>query len=756
MELKIQDIYDALDTIPKRQIKLDDCQKKAIQFGEGPLWIIAGPGSGKTEVLVLRCLKLLCIDKINPKALILTTFTEKAARNIADRLTFYLSYLSKKYNELSDIDASQLRIGTLHKLCIRIMQEYRYKGYKNYKVLDEAAQRFFIFDRLDLCQPRVPFFDEPLWEHFSYLNRHQNPNQSNSRPYRWDRVEIASTLLDRIVEDYIDVDKLETSDHAAYRCLALAYKQYESAMETHYRCDFAYLQKKFNAFLDATIGRRFIEGDGSDEHPGIKYVLVDEYQDTNPIQEAIYFKLAGLEPHNLCVVGDDDQSLYRFRGGNVECMVNFSPVCEAKWGIPKEAVCQIPLAYNYRSHPAIVSWCSEYICSFNEMQVEGARVSGKSALEAHSTIFGDYPAAAFVNAKTRTELAKLFAEGVSSRLAAGTIKDPNQAVLLMPSVKETKARFFVEELRKHGLDAYNPRSGGITKQEEVQLALGTYIAILDPESKVQESVVGNNLNKYINSCKKRFATNISRYSDLKNYVTESISEITKARTESASCEPMEIFYHILNYEPFITWIDNPEHIERAVRLGVITEVLEAFVSTPKDEGGERRKFRTVHYKGRRGINKEQIKSLYYLFFGYLASGRLNDREDEEMICPSDRVPIMTIHQAKGLEFPFVFVCNVDREISTRSRDTSVQLEEELGEFRRTPPIACSERRNKALEDSIRKCFVAYSRAQHALILLLPENLNDDSIAIGGRGLQWFKAHVKQLNTAGIIQRRLDV
>ena len=93
-----------------------------------PLWLIAGPGSGKSEVLVTRTLRLLCVDGIDPRSVLLTTFTVKAARNLEDRLASYLAALQHHEPSLSAVDVSALRFGTIHSLCNDILQEYRYPG----------------------------------------------------------------------------------------------------------------------------------------------------------------------------------------------------------------------------------------------------------------------------------------------------------------------------------------------------------------------------------------------------------------------------------------------------------------------------------------------------------------------------------------------------------------------------------------------------------------------------------------------------
>ena len=126
--MNLQEMLDVIEQKSGRE--LNEEQKAVITHGTGPLWVIAGPGSGKSEVLVLRCLKLVCIDNVTPKSIILTTFTKKAAKNIQDRLAIYKSYLDQVDKDLRDVDLFQVRVGTLHSLCNDIMQEYRYVDYQ--------------------------------------------------------------------------------------------------------------------------------------------------------------------------------------------------------------------------------------------------------------------------------------------------------------------------------------------------------------------------------------------------------------------------------------------------------------------------------------------------------------------------------------------------------------------------------------------------------------------------------------------------
>lgn len=144
-------MLSALEKIPRRSIKLSPTQRKILHHEDGPLWVIAGPGSGKTEVLILRCLKLLIVDGFNPKSIMVTTFTEKAARNLQDRLTTYKYYIASEFPEVEKVDLFQVRVGTLHSLCNDIMLEYGYPRYKDYRPLDDMEQLLFMYFHSDLA-----------------------------------------------------------------------------------------------------------------------------------------------------------------------------------------------------------------------------------------------------------------------------------------------------------------------------------------------------------------------------------------------------------------------------------------------------------------------------------------------------------------------------------------------------------------------------------------------------------------------------
>ncbi len=670
---------------------IEGTQEEIIQHLEDPLWVIAGPGSGKTEVLVLRTLKLIFVDNISPKSIIITTFTKKAAKNLMDRILNYLPAIYSQFPELeTTIDIHQLRIGTLHSLCSEIMQEYRYPQFENFRLLDEIEQVFFLYDHSILLNDRTDRFDS-VWTFFNFLLGYfQN---------KFTRTKAAVKIFNRLTEDRINLEQLRTAS-PEMELLVEAYEDYLAQLETYRRCDYSYLQQEFSNFLNTDLGALFMSGD--EIHPGVQYVMVDEYQDTNPIQEQIYLNLCE-STHNLCVVGDDDQALYRFRGGTVECMITFDQACERNWGIPRQTVIDNRkfLNRNYRSHARIVAFFDNYIQSFPEMRIHGARVQAKPHLEPHSSITGTYPAVAYIMGRTIDSTAVYFARFVRSLIENGIVEDPSQCVILMRSVKDnsTNAGPFMASLAAQNIPVYNPRSRSFLVQEEVQLAFGALLKIIDPQLDALNSLGSPRIQTQVQNWINFYDTYIQNHPDANHlafYVSESIRLIPQRFEVNSwmNISILEIFYRIIAHDPFRQWQNDPE---RTYRIGKITKIIESYSSIP--------------YPGRVGSNRGQLKrssnpnhgisfgwrrQFYYELIRYLTSEGLNDPEDEEVICPLGRLPIMTVHQAKGLQFPFVFVFGLNDKPSI---DSTIQLESTFLPFRYNLPLIDLTARSKICSGS---------------------------------------------------------
>lgn len=689
----------------------------------GPVWVIAGPGSGKTEVLVVRTLKLIFVDNINPKSIMLTTFTKKAAKNLFDRIINYANEVFKQDPTLqTQIDLHSLRIGTLHSLCTDIMLEYKYPDYENFRLLDDIEQYLFIYEHSDLVRDNSTTYLD-IWNNFDYLVEGWDSitesvgwNNRTRAPNRWRRERAAVSVFNRIIEDMIDLTLLR-SQGGAWSSLADCYDNYVQSLEVHKRCDFAYLEKKFLGFLDTQLGNLFVNGDNSAVHSGLTHIMVDEYQDTNPIQEAIYLKLSE-NHHNLCVVGDDDQALYRFRGGTVDCMVNFDMACAQSWSIPANQVAKMFLSVNYRSHPDIVSYYDFYINSFPAMNLNGARVANKLNLNSGGRITGNYPAFGYITGRTISLTAINFASFVTDLLANNIIQLPSQCVLLMRSVRESayNAGPFAAALRDAGIQPYNPRSRTFLQQEEIIAALGAFISVVDPGLTALSSVGAPGIRHMVNNWVVEYQRLAPSYPDLADYINQSQVFIAQQILVSfLGVNIQEILYRILAHDPFKSWEENDP--ERSYRFGKLTNIFEAYSSIPfPNAPGSNRGDLIISSTTPGEISFRWRQNFYRSLVGLLVSQGISDPEDEEIICPVDRLPIMTVHQAKGLEFPFVFVYGLNRSASP---DNSIVLEEQLSIFKQNQLGQTFTQLQRAEQDLIRFFYVAYSRTQYALIHLTP-------------------------------------
>lgn len=705
-------------------------QEAIVRHPQGPAWVLAGPGSGKTEVLTVMVLRLLYVDndpvqsqRVPPESIFITTFTDKAARNLEDRIVRKRTVVLAQDSSLSTIDISKLRIGTLHGLCNDLLQEFRSTNYQNVRLMDEFEQGMFIYEQMSITRAPNPVADRAFWANFPYLfsPRDWQP-QRNYPPSKWNTSAALVQLFNRIVEDRVSVPNMRAAG-AQWARLADLYDEYANYLQTNYRCDFAHLQLRFLDFLGTQLGRDFRDGDGTTARPGIRWVLVDEYQDTNPIQEEIYFRLAARTPYNLVVVGDDDQAMYRYRGGSVECMVTFNKACQVFLNINPTAVAPYPLATNFRSHPDVVEFCNQYVTAFPVMLQAGSRAPGKTALVAGSTINGNYPAVGTLAGATVADAAQRFAQTVRDLISNGVVQNANQCCLLLRSTRESpnNAEPYVNALRTVGLQPYNPRNKAFLEQEEVEGLLGALLTIVDRNGNnvPQNPQSIQNLNAAFRATYARLVTANPPLSD---YVARCHAALLIASNRSiANGQPVyltsnlqEIVYYILSRPPFDGWQNDPV---RRVRLARLTKLFESYSSMPVPG-------RPNIFKGSMRVSQQSpgeivngwLGNFYHLFIGYLSRTGFDDEEDEDVICPPGFVPLMTMHQAKGLEFPFVFVGHMG---NSSDISASHYIEATLRQFPlnavRVYPLQPPQTR--ADLDLIRQYFVAFSRAQYALILL---------------------------------------
>jgi DNA helicase-2/ATP-dependent DNA helicase PcrA len=739
--MKVNDLLNILFPSGGKQLTPD--QTNIVKHPQGPAWVLAGPGSGKTEVLTVLVLRLLYVEndplqskRIPPESIVVTTFTEKAARNLEDRISQYRAKIITAHPELADVDISKLRVGTLHGLCNDLLQEFRAPNYQNVRLMDEFEQSLFIREHVSLIKRSNPPAEMAFWSEFPWMFRAQQWKPSYSYPpNRWNSTKALVTLLNRLVEDRVSIAGLRAQG-GQLEVLADLYDEYLQHLDANYRCDFSQLQARFLEFLQTHMGQEFRDGDGSAINPGIQWVLVDEYQDTNPVQEEIYFELAKRAPHNLVVVGDDDQAMYRFRGGSVECMVTFDNACNAFLGFPQTNVAKYPLIDNFRSHKDIVSFFDEYIRAFPVMANPGARAT-KPSIRPQKNITQSYPAVGRLIGRTLDDLAINFAQTVRGLVDDGVVNDPSECCLLLKSTKESplNAQKYVNALRDEGFTVYNPRNKSFADQEEVQGLLGGLLAIVDTDRRyATDPAKRNSVPSSEPGLRSAYDAFSSSNPELRQYVTNVTAALKAKPGEPLEANLQELAYYLLGLEPFTTWQQDPV---RRVRLGKLTKLLEAYSSMPVIDTttglpklGLSRGFMRAsnHYPGE--IVEAWLSSFYHLFLGYVLTAGFDDEEDDDVIVPTGMVPVMTMHQSKGLEFPFVFVGHLGENPDVSS---SHELETLFSGYPANPSrtFARAPANERAEMDLIRQYYVAYSRAKYGLILLgTSGHFNKQSVPLG--------------------------
>jgi DNA helicase-2/ATP-dependent DNA helicase PcrA len=671
---------------------LDNAQRDAIVHGPGPLFILAGPGSGKSEVIVARALKLTLVDGVAPRSIFMTTFTDKAARNLEDRVADRLSRIAPEFQ------LDELTVGTLHSLCDRIMRDFRYQVYHDTRLLDNIEQSFFVHRELHDWLKGV---DRKFWDSVRFLH----PMASNAfGPSSWQKVESFKRLINRVTEDEVSVEALRKSGDAAFQVLADGIELYRQRLVERSRSDFAHVQLSFLEFLKSRVGATFLKGDGRRGVPPLKYVLVDEYQDTNPIQESIYFALASAAGGNISVVGDDDQALYRFRGGTVECLVRFPEKCKT---VLHKLTKTVQLQTNYRSYSEITDWCERIIHAQPEMGRPGARAVGKKPMLSDRGAAPGHRVMFSIEGEKYATAGAAAAAVISEMIHESKVSDPAEIAILMKSTRESprNAGPVVTELRRLNIPVYNPRSKSFKQAEEVAAMIGGLVRIADHDLRFADSL-GERGRDALDTWVAAWDAIAGPGTPLDEYYQKVRNQLSKKPLGVfLKFGLLDAFYRVASRKPFSEW---EEDAERTYRLGLLSAVLESYVSV---EGGH--SFKTSSRETGRFSEGWLRGSFYPRLLGYLHSTELDDPEDLDYEIVRGKVQVMTVHQAKGLEFPIVFVDSLD--LSNDSADATYVLEERLGKLSSNRRLM-GPAEERCVQDSVRFFYVAYSRAQDLLCL----------------------------------------
>ncbi|MHA1439755.1 MAG: ATP-dependent helicase, partial [Promethearchaeota archaeon] len=631
-------------------------QKKAIITTDGPLLIIAGPGTGKTLVLILRTLYLIMTGKAKPSEILLTTFTEKAAFELRDRL----SQIGKKIK--LKISLQEIKIGTIHSFCNDIiLRNLIYTPLKsNYIVLDDLTQYFFIYENFD-----------------SIIGGLINGRYCGRWKTKWTTIKNIVPFFNKISEELIKPKDLINSIDPFVKIIGNCYVKYIELMFKDNKIDFANLQTLVLKLLNEPNVSKKIK-------TKIKYLMIDEYQDTNYVQEQIILFLS--EPNNnICVVGDEDQSIYRFRGATVRNILEFPKHF-------KNDVKIIKLLFNYRSHPKIIKSYNQFINSidWSSKTEKIYRYPNKIIKPPPNEGFPEYPSIFCIWGCNEKDEATRLSQMIYFFKKNKIIQDYSDVALLLRSVRFKYSKKYMDALEKINIPYFCPRAKSYFENDEIKLMMACFALIFGFfDEYLQDYKNKNFINEGLLLIQKYYNTSLRDFIRRKR---EQINSLKKG--ESLDLNIIDIFYQILAYKPFLNFIKNET---RSRNLSTFSKILSIF---------------QIYYQVSiiTFSNKNYIKFLLFnSFFNFLIDGGMDEYEDPDNPIPKGYVQIMTFHQSKGLEFPITIVGSLDKEFRTKKI-----VDKFLNKFYNRGLYEPIKRITEF--DRARHFYVAFSRAQKILVL----------------------------------------
>lgn len=599
---------------------LNERQREAVLHIDGPLMIVAGAGSGKTKVLTTRVAHLMAngVDSFNILAL---TFTNKAAKEMKERVE----------KILGDGEARNLYIGTFHSVFARILRfEAEKIGY---------PRNFTIYDTDDAKSVIKTVVNE-----LNLDDKHYKPNLV------YNRISAAKNALVG-PEEYRNDYGIQQEDMRANRpAIAQIFDAYAKRCFKNGAMDFDDLLLKFYELLKnvpeslAKYQRKF------------KYILIDEYQDTNPAQYEI-IKLLGAMHENVCVVGDDAQSIYSFRGATIQNILQFQK--------DYDEVKLVKLEQNYRSTQSILHVANEIIKN-NKGQIEKVLFTENSEGEKIK----------LVRTMTDNDEGKFVADSIQEQKLRNHYSNKDFAILYRTNAQ---SRAFEESLRRMGI-AYTIY-GGISfyQRKEVKDMVAYLRVIVNPKDEealkriinypargigkttIDKLVLFANENNISMWDVMEGATELGFKTGTKELLDDFVTMIKSFASMLTKQNAYEVAFHVGKQTGLVKELFNDKSTEGVNRYENIQELLNSikeWTESPDNEDGEL-------------VDKSLASYLQQITL-------LTDADEKDP--DADTVKLMTIHAAKGLEFSCVFAAGLEEMLFPNA--LSINTREELEEERR--------------------------------------------------------------------------
>ncbi len=608
--------------MPKYLDELNERQREAVLHKDGPIMIIAGAGSGKTKVLTTRITHLMAAHGIDSFNILALTFTNKAAAEMKERVE----------RTLGNTEARNLYIGTFHSVFARILRTEAPKiGYPSH---------FTIYDTEDAKSVLKTVINE------------LNLDDKQYKPSAvYNRISSAKNSLVGPAEYALDY-MLQQEDARANRpMMAQIYEAYSQRCFKNGAMDFDDLLFKMYILL-----KNFPEVLSKYQRK-FKYIMIDEYQDTNPAQYEI-IKLLGAMHENVCVVGDDAQSIYSFRGATIENILQFEK--------DYDDVKLVKLEQNYRSTKNILNVANEII--------------GNNKGQIKKTLFTDNGEGEKINlvrTMTDNDEGKMLADKVQELKLRNHFFNKDFAVLYRTNAQ---SRSFEEALRRMGI-AYRIYGGmSFYQRKEIKDFIAYLRLVVNPRD---EEALKRIINFPARGIGKTTVDKAILLANEKGVtVWEIISSAALYGFRSGTLESLDNF--VTTIKMFQSELEKKNAYDLAIIVGKSTNIVKELFNDKTTEGLARyenvqellnsiKEFTETPSSIEDGEVGDKSLAAYLQQIVLLT-----DADDDKK--NSDVVKLMTIHAAKGLEFPVVFVGGLEETLFPNAM--SINTREELEEERR--------------------------------------------------------------------------
>ena len=632
-------------------------QRAVVTHETGPLLVIAGPGAGKTEVMLRRAAYLILERGVEPEGILLTTFTRKAAEELRVRLARFLGGRIER-----------VLITTIHGFCQWLLEQFpdHHPFGQPLRILDEHLQHLFVFT------------------HAKELGLNQ------ARGRLGDFIADVLAAFNAYSEDLVDPEALvallpSATDDPEVVAVAAAYRRYRQLLDESGWLDFPGLQREaYRLLRDDEDVRTAVQN-------RFQYVIVDEHQDTNVLQDLILGIVAAPEM-NLCVVGDDDQSIYRFRGATVANFLRFPEL------YPQAR--RIELSRNFRSTRPIVQVATRLI-AHNPLRYA----------KTIQAVRGDGPEVLLLTSDDVDDEGERLAELIATLRTEGAIERWSDVAVLYRSVRYY-AQPLLTALATRGIPAVAAGNGAFFDRPDIQQLRDLIVTLGWSSSWRLEHFAGPVLDLAPGTleCLAAFpgtlweldeqglaALGIADERD--RTLLASIIALQRRVKEKRHGSILALVYAILSCSGYVA-----RCIERGDTRAVLN--LAQFSRLAAD------------------FDRQERSASPYRFGEFLRNlpeRSLDEVEPED----EDAVQVMTIHQAKGREFPVVILASlVEGRLPGRQRPNRFRMPPEL--LPRVSPPEVAKRRladpEEALSDQRRLAYVALTRARDLLVLSTPARI----------------------------------